>query len=117
MKFSLRRSRDQSLPPFPCFPISGMFEIFLRRASLCDDAEEASQKMLSWPTAAARAGAHGLDEDVSLRLLGPCKSCTHRRHLTGGCRSVHRSAPRRPLVRWRRCVHDRHGPKSLNDTR
>ena len=106
--------------PFRVSPISGMFEIFLRRSSLSDDAEEASRKMLSWSTAAARAGARELDEDVSTRLFGTCMSCTHPRHLTlltGGRSLAHRSAHRQPLVRWRGCVHDMHVPNSLVDTR
>jgi len=93
-----------------------MFKIFLRRSSLSDDAEQASRKMLSWSTAAARAGARELDQKVSLRLFGTCMSCTHRRHLTGGRSSAHWSAPREPLVRWRGCVHDMHVPNSLVDT-
>ena len=94
-----------------------MFEIFVRRSSLSDDAEQASRKMVWWSTAAGRAGALELDEHVSLRLFGTCMSCMHRRHLTGGRSSAHRSAPRHPLVRWRGCVHDMHVPNSLVDTR
>ena len=62
--------------PLRVFPISGMFEIFWRRSSLGDNAEEASRKMLSWQTAAIWAGARGLDEGVLSRLFVPCMSCT-----------------------------------------
>ena len=117
MKFSLRRSRDHSLLPFSCFPyFRHVWNIFLRRSLFSDNAKEASRKMLSWLTAAGREGARELDDHVSLRLFGTCMSCTHRRHLTGGRSSAHRSAPQQPLVRWRRCVHDMHVPNSLVDT-
>jgi len=101
--------------PFRVYPISGMFEIILRRSSLNDNAVESSRKMLSWLTAAARSCE--LDKHVSLRLVGPCMSCTHWRHLTGGRNSAHQSAQRQSLVRWRRCVHDMHIPNSLVDMR
>ena len=50
------------------------------------------------------------------RLFGPCMSFTHQRQPTSSRRSAHRSAYRRPLVSWRRFVHDMHGPNNLSDT-
>ena len=71
--------------------------MILRRLSLSDDAEEASRKILSRSTAAARECARELDEHVSSRLFGTCRSCTHQHHLTGGGSSAHQSAHRQSL--------------------
>ena len=91
------------------FPFFNFALGFLRRSSLTDEAEQASQKMLSW----LRAATWAVDEHVSLRLFGTCMSCTHQRHLTSGHCSAYRCAELRPPVRWRLCVLDMHGPNRL----
>ena len=76
------RGRINLIHTHDCSKYFGMFEIFWRRSSLSDDAEETSRKMLSWSTAATRSCAHEVDGHVSLRLIGTCMSFTVRPHQT-----------------------------------
>jgi len=66
---------------FSMFFAFGVFDV----CRFCEDAEEASLKMPSRPTAEIETGARGLAERVSRRPFGSCMFFAHRRQPTSGC--------------------------------
>jgi len=82
-----------------------------------DDAEEASLKMPSRPTAAIEAGARGLAERVSSRPFRSCMFFAHRRQPTSIYRRVYRLPSGSLRSGWYRCVHDMYPPNGLNHSR
>jgi len=98
---------------FSMFFALGFFDV--RR--FCYDAEEASLKMPSRPTAAIEAGARGLAERVSRRPFGSCMFFAHRRQPTIGCRRVYHLPSGSLRSGWYQCVHDMHVPNGLNNSR